>query len=632
MYTPETTIGGKIKIGGVEYDLVEIKDGATGQVVWPTTAAYTYQLTNVVIHYSAGNMIYASGSNYAYVTATVQKYQGQTLIEETDNVVVTPTLASGTHFYVSGDYIYGDDLLTNLVSIGYSDTVTVSYLTATANAGTVYQQSNTASSPVFNRASITCSPRNSNVGPRDESVYVDGYITRYFTITWTSGHTSETSDHGGSINVYVDGSYITYISHGGSFLFAPAENQTLSSIDFDIEMAYASDTSYSDEETVTQEAGYYTYAVPVITSAYCEDVPAGGGTSTFVGTATQTYGWNGRTSGVGTDTPAVTFSPASCSGSDLEDNETARAVVGTSTATCSAHGKTATQTVYGYQEANTLQPNGYNEQKTYGQDIVTTQEQSPSVSISADNYTSSSSPCPAGGGTCGISYSASVQRRTQTTHPYTLVTTYHTIWASGWAGPDSVVTTQGSDVDPWTSWASVSVTPTISGGDTWLDHDDEEITISSRGTTTGNARSATYTATCTDINGTTVTDSVTVYQEVNSVWEKIEHYRDIEITTTGTIPAAGGWFNFRYKSYYEHGSYEYTSGATSGTAQTDPDAATISFFNCSLNGESEIAVNGSIDWAVITDVYVEPNYSSSPIDAYVDIDGEASDFITQDGR
>lgn len=630
MATLNQLIGGKIEHNGVDYNLVEIKHGGTDQVIWPATPTYTYQLVNVVIHYSAGNTIYASGSNYAWVTATVQKYQGQTLIEETHNVVMTPTLADGVHFTVTGNYIYGADLGTTLVTSGYSDGVTVTYEDATASAGNVTQEANTASSPVFDRAVVTCGPDTASVGPRGESATVYGYITRYFVSTWTSGHTTETSDHGGSLNVYVNGAYSTYISHGGTFLLSPAENQTLSSIDFDVKMAYASDTSYYDEETVTQEAGYYTYAVPVITSAYCEDVPAAGGVSYFVGTASQTRGWNGRTSGAGFISPAVTFNPAYCSGSDLEDNETARSVVGSSVATCTSEGKTATQTVYGYQEANTIEPNGYEQQKTYGQDFVTTQEQNPSVSISAGAYTSSGSPCPAGGGSCSLSYSASVQRRTQTTHPYTLVTTYHNIWTSGWAAPDEVVTTHGSDVDPWTSWSTVPATPTISGGDTWLDHDDEEVTISSRGTTTGSSRNATYTASYTALNGVTASDSVTLYQEANSRWEIIEHYRDIEITTTGTIPAAGGFFNLRYKSYYDHGSYKYTSGATSGTSQRDPDAAVINLFNCSYNGDSEIQVNGSIAWAAISSVYMEPNYSSSPVTASVDIDGEASDEIEQD--
>lgn len=112
-------------------------------LVWPTTV--TYVITSATMNYTdtSSSYILADGSNYAYVTGTVEVYRNGTLYQTLTDVTLTPTLASTTRFYVSGNYIYGYDLGTTVVSRRYT-TVTVTYGTSDSyEVGYVYQQANT---------------------------------------------------------------------------------------------------------------------------------------------------------------------------------------------------------------------------------------------------------------------------------------------------------------------------------------------------------------------------------------------------------------------------------------------------------------------------------------------------------
>lgn len=62
----------------------------------------TYTLSSVTQHYSAGSTIYASGSNYGYITADVYAWQGGNLIWSASNQTLSVTKVSGTGFSVSG--------------------------------------------------------------------------------------------------------------------------------------------------------------------------------------------------------------------------------------------------------------------------------------------------------------------------------------------------------------------------------------------------------------------------------------------------------------------------------------------------------------------------------------------------
>ena len=125
--TMEDVTGGKVKIGNTVYEMVEAK--YNGTVVWPLhPAVITYQIitNSVVVTYSAGNTLYASGSNYVTVTANVEVYADGVYQRTISGATLTPTLQSGSHFYISGDTVKGYDLA--LVEQGpFSETVTFSY-------------------------------------------------------------------------------------------------------------------------------------------------------------------------------------------------------------------------------------------------------------------------------------------------------------------------------------------------------------------------------------------------------------------------------------------------------------------------------------------------------------------------
>jgi hypothetical protein len=113
---------------------------------------------------------------------------------------------------------------------------------------------------------------------------------------------------------------------------------------------------------LTQAAGYYTYAIPVITITY-SDISAGGGTVIPTYSFTQTYGWNNVSSGVGTIvddgnwtfTNATNTSTGAVTANSLGTTEKVRSKITTVNAQVTSHGVTAVKPVDVFQEANTAE-------------------------------------------------------------------------------------------------------------------------------------------------------------------------------------------------------------------------------------------------------------------------------------
>lgn len=126
----------------------------------------------------------------------------------------------------------------------------------------------------------------------------------------------------------------------------------------------------------SQSAGYRTYSEITASGGSVSDIPAGGGSrSSFssMPTYSQTWGWNGSTTGGGTITSGASISYGTAvSAGSLGTTVKSRAQVGTLTGTLSLNGKTKSVSVPVYQAANEL--TGY----TYG---------SWSVSLTASSYT-----------------------------------------------------------------------------------------------------------------------------------------------------------------------------------------------------------------------------------------------------
>lgn len=126
----------------------------------------------------------------------------------------------------------------------------------------------------------------------------------------------------------------------------------------------------------SQSAGYKTYSEITASGGAVTDIPASGGTRSSFSTMpsySQTWGWNGSTTGGGTITSGASISYGTAvSAGSLGTTVKSRTQVGTLTGTLSLNGKTKSVSVPVYQEANEF--TGY----TYG---------SWSVSLTASSYT-----------------------------------------------------------------------------------------------------------------------------------------------------------------------------------------------------------------------------------------------------
>jgi hypothetical protein len=126
----------------------------------------------------------------------------------------------------------------------------------------------------------------------------------------------------------------------------------------------------------SQSAGYRTYSEITASGGSVSDIPASGGSRSSFSTMpsySQTWGWNGSTTGGGTITSGASISYGTAvSAGSLGTTVKSRTKVGTLTGTLSLNGKTKSVSVPVYQAANEF--TGY----TYG---------SWSVSLTASSYT-----------------------------------------------------------------------------------------------------------------------------------------------------------------------------------------------------------------------------------------------------
>lgn len=126
----------------------------------------------------------------------------------------------------------------------------------------------------------------------------------------------------------------------------------------------------------SQSAGYKTYSEITASGGAVTDIPASGGTRssfTTLPTYSQTWGWNGSTTGGGTITSGASISYGTAvSAGSLGTTVKSRTQVGTITGTLSLNGKTKSVSIPVYQGANQW------ERYSYG---------SWSVSLTASSYT-----------------------------------------------------------------------------------------------------------------------------------------------------------------------------------------------------------------------------------------------------
>lgn len=160
----------------------------------------------------------------------------------------------------------------------------------------------------------------------------------------------------------------------------------------------------------SQSASYKTYSEITASGGAVTDIPASGGTRssfTTLPTYSQTWGWNGSTTGGGTITSGASIRYGTAvSASNLEDTVKSRTQVGTLTGTLSLNGKTKSVSIPVYQEANKWSSYSYG---------------SWSVTLTASSYTISNA-----GGSVTLYPSASRYRYSNYTSGYTVRDGYNT--------------------------------------------------------------------------------------------------------------------------------------------------------------------------------------------------------------
>lgn len=217
----------------------------------------------------------------------------------------------------------------------------------------------------------------------------------------------------------------------------------------------------------SQSAGYRTYSEITASGGSVSDIPASGGSrSSFssMPSYSQTWGWNGSTTGGGTITSGASISYGTAvSAGSLGTTVKSRTQVGTLTGTLSLNGKTKSVSVPVYQAANS---------------ITSTTDGTPVISLSANSYSISNS-----GGSVNIYASVSIP------------ITNH--WSSGSISAGS----------------SKSATPTVSASGTGFSLNSAKTVLTATENTGTSSRSCTVTA---SYSGAT-TKTIKVTQSAASV-------------------------------------------------------------------------------------------------------------------
>ena len=270
-------------------------------------------------------------------------------------------------------------------------------------------------------------------------------------------------------------------------------------------------------QTVSQQANQITaYGNPTGGSLTVNDIPASGGTissGTIGGTVSQTRTYtSGSNDTYSQATPTNGTYSAGISGSNLGTTVTSRTAKGTLTYSYTLNGKSGSISATVYQQANTWKDNR--------------------MTLSA-----SSTSIGAGGGTVTL---------------HTVVYRMYTSGTEGLGGNDLV-----------TSWSGSATGFTLSGF---------SLTAANRGTTVGNARSITLTATYAHLTS----NSVTVTQAANSLtWNNPV----ITFSYPGDIPASGGTITPTV-SITQSGSY------SSGSPASNTTIASKSFSGTGVNAST----------------------------------------------
>lgn len=513
-------------------------------------SVYTYDLI-----LSSNNTEIAAKGGTATITAVLKTYRNGNLVS-TDNV--TPVLSgSATGFSISGVTVTASNR-TTIVGTERSITVTGKFSntfdgqTVSANI-VIKQEANTVS---YSDITITKeTPINLSASMHINIKVSDG-LSYSQKATYTSGATTDITT--GANTTYSVQNPVTGFTLSNNILIVTSNKSFNPRNGFvvRINILLNGKTAIKDI-TYNQAAGYYTYANPVVTLT-CNDVPASGGSvKTGNVTYSQTYGWNGATTGAGVITEGEAYIYWNGGVDNIPSLGTtvkSRTKVGVLGVTVNINGKSGNANADIYQAENKV-INNYNPRITaYG---------TPTISIG--------SGLTAAGGSATVSASV------------TNTETYNALYSSGSTGPNQTRSVSGS--------LSISMT---ANGNSRFSLSGNTITHSSMGT-----NETTDTITIKAVNdgdsskSATASKSITNSKTVKSTSGGVYTYGNITAgtITNATIPASGGSATAKAgngtQSWNKSATittYEYTSGATkdvtteaasSGTANVVPNVASI---------------------------------------------------------
>lgn len=567
-------------------------------IVEQEASVYTYDLI-----LSSDNTEIAAKGGTANITAVLKTYRNGNLVS-TDTV--TPVLSgNATGFSISGTKVTASNR-TTVVGAERSITVTGKSSNtfdgqiATANI-VIKQEANTVS---YSDITITKeTPINLSAAMHINIKVSDG-LSYSQKATYTSGATTDITT-GANITYSVQNP-VTGFTLSNNIL-SVTSNKSLNPRNgfvVRINILLNGKTAIKDI-TYNQAAGYYTYANPVVTLT-CNDVPASGGSvKTGNVTYSQTYGWNGATTGAGviTDGEAYIYYNGGVDNiPSLGTTVKSRTKVGVLGVTVNINGKSGNANTDIYQEANTIIDNNYDEHlSSYG---------TPEMVIVSNLIT-------AAGGTARA---AGVVRNTYT---------YYNLYTSG------------STVPYARTKAGVYKIEMISNGNNRFSMDDTYlITHSSMGTnvTTDTAKFRCYNE----------SDRTKYVDDSISVSNRIESYNygswNISISANPTsLPATGGTSTIT-SSCTRSKTPVYTSGST-GTATSESATPTlaISGTGFTLSGTTVTASKNNVAarTAIVTASYSGATSKSVTITqsagpdgiGYMQIQGNGVDhYIFQVGR
>lgn len=520
-------------------------------IVEQEASVYTYDLI-----LSSDNTKIAAKGGTANITAILKTYRNGNLVS-TDTV--TPVLSgNATGFSISGTKVTASNR-TTVVGAERSITVTGKFSNtfdgqiAIANI-VIKQEANTVS---YSDITITKeTPINLSAAMHINIKVSDG-LSYSQKATYTSGATTDITT-GANITYSVQNP-VTGFTLSNNILIVTSNKSLNPRNGFvvRINILLNGKTAIKDI-TYNQAAGYYTYANPVVTLT-CNDVPASGGSvKTGNVTYSQTYGWNGATTGAGVITEGEAYISWTGGVNNIPSLGTtvkSRTKVGVLGVTVNINGKSGNANADIYQAENKVTNSNYNPRITvYG---------TPTISIG--------SGLTAAGGSATVSASV------------TNTETYNALYSSGAIGPNQTRSVGGS----------LSISMTVNGNSRFS-LSGNTIAHSSMGT-----NETTDTITIKAVNdgdsskSATASKSITNSKTVKSTSGGVYTYGNITAgtITNATIPASGGSATAKAgngtQSWNKSATittYEYTSGATkdvtteaasSGTANVVPNVASI---------------------------------------------------------